>query len=167
VKEEQKAKLRRFRTQAAIDPQEHLLALAKLGWTYEQYETGVRDGVTISKRSLTRRGNPTGPLVTVTQRITSTKGSLAPRTSATTGSSSGTSSSSSSGAVNATSSAKTAGSDSTVIVVSQQQPAQQSHTAAASSNSSNNNSSSTNSSSSSGHNNSKASQQQQTVMTAH
>lgn len=33
--------------------QEHLLALAKLGWTYEQYEIGVRN----AKRALTRRKN--------------------------------------------------------------------------------------------------------------
>ncbi|KAG5177599.1 hypothetical protein JKP88DRAFT_350710 [Tribonema minus] len=44
LNEEGRARLRRFRSQSNIDATKHLLALAKLGWTYEQYEMGTQEG---------------------------------------------------------------------------------------------------------------------------
>lgn len=42
LSDENRVALRRFRVQNGIDPQEHLLALNKLGWSYEAYESGER-----------------------------------------------------------------------------------------------------------------------------
>eukprot|EP00611_Tribonema_gayanum_P019993 TRINITY_DN356_c4_g1_i1.p1 TRINITY_DN356_c4_g1~~TRINITY_DN356_c4_g1_i1.p1 ORF type:complete len:674 (-),score=214.42 TRINITY_DN356_c4_g1_i1:718-2739(-) len=43
LNEDGRARLRRYRSQSNINPQQHLLAIAKLGWTYEQYEMGQND----------------------------------------------------------------------------------------------------------------------------
>ncbi|KAG5190139.1 hypothetical protein JKP88DRAFT_205603 [Tribonema minus] len=43
LNEDGRARLRRYRSQSNINPQQHLLAIAKLGWTYEQYEMGQNE----------------------------------------------------------------------------------------------------------------------------